>query len=211
MTKPTLVIGNKNLSSWSLRPWLAMKMAGVDFEEKQIALDRPETKDNIKAFAPFASGKVPLLLFGDVVVWESLAICEVVAETWAPQLWPRDATARAHARAISHEMHAGFSALRSSCPMNLKEDRSGNTLSPTASYDVKRIGDLWKYTRDRFGKGGKFLFGADFTIADAMYAPVVTRFTTYGIYVDDNARDYIQTIWALPAMQEWKAAALKEP
>jgi glutathione S-transferase len=213
MTKPILYIGDKNKSSWSLRPWLAMKQAGVQFDERVIALDRSDSADKIRAVAPFGSGKVPVLVDGDVVVWESLAICEYVAERWAPSLWPRDQAARAHARAIAHEMHAGFAALRQVCPMNLKyqAEWEDSTLNPIATRDIVRVTEIWRETRERWGGGGPFLFGADFTIADAMYAPVVSRFTTYSLPADDVGRAYLQTIWRLPAMQEWKAAALAEP
>jgi glutathione S-transferase len=211
MTKPLLVVGSKNVSSWSLRPWLAMKQAGVEFDEDVILLDRPTTKAEIKARSP--TGRVPVLIHEGLKVWESLAICEYVAETWAPSLWPADKAARAVARSISHEMHAGFAALRRACPMNLKEDKSGGTINPEAGGDVHRILELWKDARARFGSkdpsGGPFLFGP-FTIADAMYAPVVTRINTYGIPVTTEARQYVEVINALPAMNEWKAAALKE-
>lgn len=207
--KPTLVIGNKNTSSWSMRPWLALKVAGVAFDEKNLVLDTPEFKAEIKKF-PLAAGKVPVLVHGDVTVWESLAICDYAAETFESQLWPSDRKARAHARAISNEMHAGFAALRRSCSMNLQADRKGTTLSPDAGGDVYRVLQIWRETRERFGHGGPYLFGARFTIADAMYAPVTTRFTTYGIPADAIGQQYIDTIAALPAFQEWKQAALKE-
>ncbi len=210
MTRPTLVIGDKNKSSWSLRPWLALKLAGVDFEEKLIFLDKKDTKANIKAAAPGAAGKVPIYLDGDVVVWESLAICETVAET-CPELWPTQRAARAHARAIAHEMHAGFLSLRRSCPFDLKKHLDGQTINPEAGADVYRITRIWREARERFGSGGPYLFGARPTIADCMYAPVCARITSYGIPVDDGARAYVDAIAALPAMQEWKQAALAEP
>ena len=209
MAKPRLVLGNKNLSSWSLRPWLAMKVAGVDFDEQVFLFDTPEFKANVKRVSP--NGKVPFLVHDDVTVWESLAICEYVAETWAPSLWPADKKARAMARAVSNEMHAGFTALRKICPMDLKRKRSGDTLAPEAGGDVHRIGNLWNTCREKFGgAGGPFLFGA-FSIADAMFAPVTTRFTSYGIPADAVGQAYIEAIQALPAFQEWKAAALAEP
>jgi glutathione S-transferase len=206
-SKPLLVIGNKNLSSWSLRPWLAMRMAGVEFDEQLILLNVATTADEIRARSP--SGRVPVLLHDGIKIWESLAICEYAAETWAPQLWPENKQARAVARAVSCEMHAGFTSLRRSCPMNLKEDHAGETVSPETGSDVHRILELWKDCRTRFGKDGPYLFGR-FSIADAMFAPVVTRFTTYGIPCMGVQHDYLDTIWALPAMQEWKAAALAE-
>ena len=212
MGKPLLVVGSKHKSSWSLRPWLAMKVAGVDFEEKVVLLDRADTKALIKPHSP--TGKVPVLVHDDVTVWESLSICEYVAETWAPTLWPADKKARALARSVSNEMHAGFSALRNACSMDMQADHRGMTLSPDAGGDVHRIGQIWRTCRERFGSadnsGGPFLFGA-FTIADAMYAPVVTRFVTYGIPADSIGAAYMDAVQALPAFQEWKAAALKEP
>ena len=210
MSRPTLVIGDKNKSSWSLRPWLALKLAGVDFEEKLIFLDKKDTKANIKAAAPGAAGKVPIYLDGEVVVWESLAICETVAETH-PELWPAQRAARAHARAIAHEMHAGFLSLRTCCPFDLKKNLEGLTINPEAGADVYRVTRIWREARERFGAGGPYLFGARPSIADCMYAPVCARIITYGIPVDDAARAYVDAIGALPAMQEWKAAALAEP
>lgn len=207
MAKPLLVIGNKNTSSWSLRPWLALKQAGVDFDEEVILLNRATSGAELKARSP--SGRVPVLIHDGLKVWESLAICEYAAETWSPELWPRDKAARAWARSISNEMHAGFQALRRACPMNLTEDLAGGTVNPEAGYDVHRILEIWKEAQARFGGAGPFLFGA-FTIADAMFAPVVTRITTYGIPVSAQAQRYVDAIWALPAMQQWKAAALKE-
>lgn len=210
MSRPTLVIGDKNKSSWSLRPWLALKIGGVDFEEKQVFLDRKDTKANIKAIAPGAAGKVPIYLDGELVVWESLAICETVAEA-VPELWPAARAARAHARAIANEMHAGFVSLRRSCPFDLKKKQEGLTINPEAGADVYRITHIWRETRERFGAGGPYLFGAKPNIADCMYAPVVARITSYGIPIDEGARAYVDAIWALPAMQEWKTAALAEP
>jgi glutathione S-transferase len=210
MSRPTLVIGDKNKSSWSLRPWLALKLAGVDFEEKLVFLDKKETRAAIKAAAPGAAGKVPIYLDGEVVVWESLAICETIAET-NPELWPAQRAARAHARAISNEMHAGFLPLRRSCPFDLKKLLEGQTINPEAGADVYRITRIWRETRERFGSGGPYLFGAKPNIADCMYAPVVARITSYGIPIDEAARAYVDAIWALPAMQEWKQAALTEP
>lgn len=208
MSKPLLVIGNKNLSSWSLRPWLAMKVAGVDFDERVVMLDTPELNSELSKIAPASPRKVPVLVHDDVTLWESLAICEYAAETWAPSLWPTDKKARAHARTIAHEMHAGFLALRRACSMNLKADLKGTTLSPEAGGDVQRILQIWRECRARFGSGGPFLFGA-FTIADAMYAPVATRLTTYGIPAGDG-QDYVDAIQALPAFVEWKSAAQQE-
>jgi glutathione S-transferase len=207
MALPILVIGNKNYSSWSLRPWLALRAAGIPFEEVRIPLYRPESKAEILRYSP--SGKVPALVEGDLVSFESLAICERAAEL-APtaQLWPSDPRARAAARSIAAEMHAGFLALRSSCPCNLRA-RAVRTLSPEAAADVARVTALWKDTRDRFGGGGDFLFGR-FGIADAMYAPVVTRFRTWGIPFDPAVRAYAEAVLAFPPFLEWEAAALEE-
>jgi glutathione S-transferase len=206
MNKPLLVIGDKNLSSWSLRPWLAMKVAGVDFDEEVIFLNRPETTARIHKRS--AAGKVPVLVHDGVTIWESLAICEYVADAWAPSLWPTDSKARALARSVSHEMHAGFQALRTQCSMNLQKDAPGTVLTDDTAKNVARILELWQACRMQ-ATGGPFLFGA-FSIADAMYAPVVTRFVTYGIEVDANARAYMDAVQALPAFQEWKRAALLE-
>lgn len=207
MSKPLLVIGNKNLSSWSLRPWLALKVAGVAFDEKLLLMDTPGFKDEVQGFSPTC--KVPVLLHDGCTIWESLAICEYAAETWAPSLWPAGAKARAVARSVSHEMHAGFLALRRSCPMNLKGDFEDRTLAGDAGADVHRILQLWHDCRARFAEGGPFLFGA-FSIADAMFAPITTRFTTYGIPADEGGQRYIATIQSLPAFIEWKSAALLE-
>lgn len=207
-TRPLLVIGNKNLSSWSLRPWLAMKVAGVDFDERVLLMDTPTFKAEVGKVSP--THKVPVLVHGDVTVWESLAILEYVAETWAPSLWPADKAARAMARAVANEMHAGFVALRGACPMNLREDRRGSELPDAARADAERVLAIWRTCRARFGAGGPFLFGS-FTIADAMYAPVTTRFTTYGVPRDDVGERYIAAVQALPAFVAWKRDAVAEP
>lgn len=205
----TLVVGNKAYSSWSLRPWLALKQAGVSFAEIVIPLRQPETKAQILAHCP--SGKVPCLIDGDRVIWDSLAICEYVAELApAAGLWPADPHARAIARSVSAEMHSGFAALRNAMSMDLKIDRHGEGMTPDSAADIARIQALWADCRARFGQGGPFLFGG-FTIADAMFAPVVTRFETYGVAVDAVSRAYMDAVQALPAMQEWTAAAKAEP
>ena len=206
LSKPTLVIGDKHLSSWSLRPWLAMKVAGVDFNEVVIKLNQPDTAANIRKYSP--TGKVPVLIDGDTVVWESLAIAAHVAEVHL-SLWPNTRAARGHARSICNEMHAGFLALRVECPMNLNLKHTGTVLSDAAKRDLARITTIWTETRARFGHRGPFLFGS-FTIADAMYAPVTTRITSYGLAVDDVSRAYIEAVQSLPAFVEWKAAAALE-
>lgn len=204
-----LVIGNKNYSSWSMRPWMAMKAAGIAFEETVISLEAPDFKERILKLSP--AGKVPVLVDGDRHIWESLAIVEYLAEKF-PQagLWPADAGARAHARAIAAEMHAGFASLRRHCPMNIWRMTKRRELTPEVEADVTRIDALWADCRTRFGKGGPFLFGS-FSAADAMYAPVVSRFHTYCIDVSPIPRTYMSAVMALPAWSEWTAAARQEP
>lgn len=209
MTAPILIIGNKNYSSWSLRPWLAMKVAGLDFEEKRLPLFEPEFNDTIRQYSP--SGKVPALIDGDVTVWESLAICEYLAEKHPDaHLWPSDAGARAHARSVATEMASGFAGLRSQCPMNTR--RTVSTIMPTleTAKDVQRIHEIWSDCRERHGADGPFLFGR-FSIVDAMYAPVVSRFKSYDLTDDKSALDYMETIIRLPAMQDWYSDAADEP
>lgn len=204
-----LVIGNKNTSSWSLRPWLAMRHAGIAFEEIDIDLRVPDAKAQILECSP--SGKVPALLVGGGrVVWDSLAIIEHLAEAH-PALWPRAAAARALARSVSAEMHAGFPALREHCPMNfLAHKPKARLLKPVAA-DVRRIVAIWQDCRSGHGRGGPFLFGR-FSAADAMYAPVASRFRTYvpdlRAYGDDGtAEAYVEAIFALPEMAEWAQGA----
>lgn len=201
-----LVIGNKNYSSWSMRPWLAMKVAGIAFEETVIPLDAPDFKARVGRHS--GTGKVPVLIDGDVEVWESLAILEYLAEKH-PGLWPADAKARAHARVVANEMHAGFLPLRRHLPMNMWRPVIKRDLTPDAAANVARIDALWADCRARFGAGGPFLFGG-FTAADAMYAPVVARFDTYAVDVGPVARGYIEAVMALPAWAEWTTAACAE-
>ncbi|HUH85885.1 MAG TPA: glutathione S-transferase family protein [Stellaceae bacterium] len=204
-----IYIGNKNYSSWSLRGWLMLKHTGAGFTEEVIALDEAGTRANILRHSP--SARVPALKQGEFVVWESLAIGEYLAELFpAAQLWPKPATARAVARAASSEMHAGFATLRSHLPMNIRSSFPNRGVTPEAQADINRITALWRDCRRRFGEDGEFLFGA-FTIADAMFAPVVSRFRTYKIELDDEAQRYADAVWALPMMQEWAAAARNEP
>ncbi len=205
----TLVIGNKNYSSWSLRPWIAMKAAGIAFAETVISLEAPDFKERIVALSP--TGKVPVLIDNNVHVWESLAILEYLADKFPNAgLWPAAAAARAHARSLAAEMHAGFVPLRRHCPMNVRRPVTPRELTPEVWEDVQRIEEMWADCRARFGKGGPFLFGA-FGAADAMYAPVVSRLHTYGIEVGAAARAYMQAVMALPAWAEWAAAARQEP
>jgi glutathione S-transferase len=204
----TLILGNKNYSSWSLRPWIAMRVAGIPFTETVIPLYEPGWREQVLKFSP--AGKVPVLIDGDRRIWESLAIIEYLAEKFpgAP-LWPADAEARSHARVVASEMHAGFSALRRACPMNLWLPPKPRPQSDEVMANVARIDALWRDCRARFGKGGPFLFGT-FGAADAMYAPVVARFHNYGISVSETAQAYMDAVMALPAWAEWRAAALKE-
>ncbi len=209
MSALTLIIGNKAYSSWSLRPWLALRQAGLSFAETVIPLRQPETRAQILVHSP--SGKVPCLIDGNRVIWDSLAICEYVAELApAASLWPTDPHARAVARSVSAEMHSGFVALRNAMSMDLKVDRNGQGMTPDSAADIARVQALWADCRARFGQGGPFLFGG-FTIADAMFAPVVTRLVTYSVAVEAGTRAYMDAVLALPAMQEWTAAAKAEP
>jgi glutathione S-transferase len=204
-----LIIANKNYSSWSLRPWLAMKVAGIAFEETLISLDASDFTARVTAVS--GAGKVPVLIDGDVRIWESLAILEYLAEKFpAAALWPGDSAARAHARAIAAEMHAGFTPLRRQLPMNMWRPVLPRQLDADAKANVARIDSIWTDCRARFGAGGLFLYGA-FGAADAMYAPVVSRFHTYAVEVSVAARDYMRAVMALPAWNEWRHAALREP
>jgi glutathione S-transferase len=204
----TLVIGNKNYSSWSLRPWLVLRQAGIPFEEVRIPLYRPESTALLTAWSP--SGKVPALHDGDIRVWDSLAICEYLHERFPEhELWPADAAARAVARSVSAEMHAGFDALRQNMVMNIRGRYPGKGRTPECLVDIERILAIWTDCRARFGDGGDFLFGR-FSIADAMFAPVVLRFQTYGLALEGAARDYADAMLALPALQAWVADAEAE-
>jgi glutathione S-transferase len=204
-----LIIGNKNYSSWSFRPWIAMRVAGIAFRETVISLEATDFKERVIKMS--GAGKMPVLADGDVRVWESLAILEYLAEKFpAASLWPRDAAARGHARAISAEMHAGFVPLRRQLPMNMWRPVLPRQLDADAKPNVARIASIWTDCRARFGAGGPFLYGA-FGAADAMYAPVVSRFHTYAVEVSVAARDYMRAVMALPAWNEWRHAALREP
>jgi glutathione S-transferase len=204
-----LVIGNKNYSSWSMRPWLALRANNIDFDEVFIPLYTGDAdKQRILSFT--RSGKVPVLIDGDVTIWDSLAIIEYAAERF-PQarLWPEDRASRAHARSISAEMHSGFAALRNECGMNLHRPVGAITLSENARADIARIQQIWIECRERYGNFGPFLFGA-FGAADAMFAPVVHRFRTYAIEITPEARDYMNAMMSLPAFREWTSAGLAE-
>lgn len=203
-----LVIGNKNYSSWSMRPWIGLRAAGIPFDEEVISLYVDGSKEQILRHSP--AGKVPVLIDGDTHVWESLAILEYVADKFPDAgLWPSDPAARAHARATSTEMHSGFVPLREECGMNLWRPPAKKKLSSDALANITRIDALWSDCRARFGKGGPFLFGR-FSAADAMYAPVVGRFVTYAIDLSPAASAYVGAMTSLPAYREWKSAALRE-
>ena len=206
--KPTLVIGNKNYSSWSLRPWLALRHGGVEFDEVRLPLDTDEFYARIGDYSN--AGKVPVLLHGDVTVWDSLAICEYAAETFERAArWPADRAARAVARAACAEMHSGFSHLRREMPMNMRRHFDSFPVADKVRRDVDRIVQLWAECRERATVDGPYLFG-EFTIADAMYAPVVSRFTTYKVALPGHAAAYCEAVMAGDAMQEWVRAALEE-
>ena len=207
MEKLKLVIGNKNYSSWSFRPWLAMKVAGLDFDEVLIPLDQQDTRARILEYSP--AGKVPVLVDGDITVWESLAILEYLAEKFPEkEMWPGTIEKRAAARAISCEMHAGFMGLRDHYPVNMRKRIPNRQPTPEAQADIDRVRAIWKECLERHG--GPFLFGA-FCNADAMFAPVVSRFETYGIEVDRDCRSYMDDMLTLPAFESWWAAAEEEP
>lgn len=204
-----LILGNKNYSSWSLRPWIAMRHAGLTFAEEVIPLYESGSRERILNYSP--AGKVPILIDGDMTIWESLAILDHLAERFPKaQLWPVDPKARAHARAISAEMHAGFAPLRRHFPMNMRRARKKRELTTEVAADVRRIEEIWTDCRARFGQGGAFLFG-QFSAADAMYAPVVSRFASYDIGVGAACEAYMAAMMALPAWQEWRTAGVAEP
>jgi glutathione S-transferase len=205
-----LVIGNKNYSSWSMRPWLALRGCNIPFEEIFVPLytDDKADKDRILSFSP--AGKVPILIDGDVTVWDSLAIIEYLAERFPEAgLWPASPAERAHARSISAEMHSGFMALRNACAMNLHRPVRGIELSDDAKANVARIDDIWTECRARYGARGPFLFGK-FGAADAMFAPVVHRLRTYAVELGAEARAYMETMMAMPAFAEWTRDGLAE-
>jgi glutathione S-transferase len=205
-----LVIGNKNYSSWSMRPWLALRANDIPFEEIFIPLYTNDKADKERILSFSHSGKVPALIDGDVTIWDSLAIIEYLAERFPDaRLWPEDRASRAQARSISAEMHSGFAALRNECGMNLHRPIRALALSHDARANVARIQEIWAECHARYGKLGPFLFGA-FSGADAMFAPVVHRFLTYAIPVAPDARHYVDAMLALPAFQEWTRDGLAE-
>lgn len=206
MAKPVLVIGNKNYSSWSFRPWLVLKQIGIDFEEIRVPLFMPGYKEKILQHSP--AGRVPIYKEGNLVVWDSLAICEYLAEKES-SLWPASAEARANARAISAEMHSGFSALRNALPMNCRARGRKVQIADAVSQDIRRIQQMWCACRERHGSAGPWLFGS-FSVADAMYAPVVSRFLTYGVECDSVCKQYMDSVLSNPHVKQWFADGATE-
>ena len=203
-----LVIGNKNYSSWSMRPWVLLRQAQIPFEEVQLKFDDGGRPQDVERYSP--TRKVPVLVVDGEPVWDSLAICEAVAEMHPDkQLWPAAAEARRVARSICAEMHSGFQALRNSMPMNIRARHPGKGVNPQSLQDIERVVSIWHSCRERFGSGGAFLFGR-FGIADAYYAPVVTRFRTYAVKLPAGAQAYADAVHALPAVREWIEAARRE-
>lgn len=205
-----LIIANKLYSSWSMRPWLVMRAIGLEFQETVIPLRQPDTAERIRAYSP--SGKVPVLIDGEIRVWESLAIISYLADKFPDKpIWPDGMVARAHAKSIAMEMHGGFQPLRMACPMNLGKRFKPPVMTDDLTASVARIEEIWRTTRARFGSSGPYLFGARFTAADAMFAPVATRLDGYSIPIAPETRAYIDAIYAHPAFVAWRHAALKEP
>ena len=203
----TLVIGNKNISSWSMRPWVAAVAFNIPFTEVRLLLDQPDTATNIANYSQ--AGRVPVLLAGEMTIWDSLAICEYLAEQFPDKhLWPQDVAARAMARAITAEMHSGFAALRNDMSMNIQARLPGRGRTPGAQADIGRICEIWEECLARFGHH-EYLFG-DFSIADAFYAPVVTRFKTYGVALAPALQAYCDRVLAHPAVARWVREALAE-
>jgi glutathione S-transferase len=203
----TLIIGNKNYSSWSMRPWVAMTAAGIPFQEVRVLLDRDDTADRIAEYS--GGGRVPVLLAGPMTIWDSLAICEYLAEQFPDaHMWPQDVAARAMARSICAEMHSGFTGLRTAMSMNIKANFPGRGRTPESQADIGRISEIWEECLSRFGHH-QFLFG-DFSIADAFYAPVVTRFRTYGVSLAPALNAYCERVLAHPAVARWISEALAE-
>ena len=204
----TLVVGNKNYSSWSLRPWLFLKYMGIPFQEIRIALYTETSVAQIKAYSP--SAKVPVLHDGDLIIWDSIAICEYVNEKYlAGRGLPQDISIRAVARSVNAEMHAGFLAMRKEIPMNLRRQIPDLALSDEAQQDIDRICEIWRTCRTRYGHLGPWLFG-EFSISDAMFAPVACRFDTYNIAIGSIEQDYSHALLQLPALQAWQQAAQRE-
>lgn len=206
MSHTKLIIANKKYSSWSMRPWLAMKVAGIEFEEELSPFDHSTNHEHFWKFSP--TKKVPVLIHDGLTVWDSLAMLEYIAELYPEKnLWPKDQKQRAHARAISHEMHSGFAAMRGECPMNMNRIPGAIALSDEAKADIKRIETIWAGCLDQYD--GPYLFG-EFSIADAMYAPVVNRIDVYQLSNTPAVQQYSQTISRLPAWQQWEAEGKAE-
>lgn len=204
----TLVIANQNYSSWSMRPWVLMRQLGIPFDEVKLRFNSPEWERDIARWSP--SRLVPVLWRGEQQVWDTLAIMETLAEWYPDQgVWPADPAARAFARSASAEMHSGFRDLRSSMPMNIRSSHPGKGMTPATRANIERIEELWAAARERYGRGGPFLCGA-FSALDAMYAPVVMRFATYGVPVADEAARYCEAMRAAPGVRAWVQAALQE-
>jgi glutathione S-transferase len=203
----TLIIANRNYSSWSLRAWLFAKHVGVQFDEIVIRLDTPGTREQIDRYGP--SGRLPVLQHGELRVWDSLAICEYLAEVCGKG-WPQAREARAVARSVCAEIHSGFTTLRSLWPMNARARNRRTAVTAALEADIERVDEIWNDCRGRFGGAGAWLFG-EFTVADAMYAPVVLRFNTYGAHISPTARWYMATVLEDDALQEWLQAAKQEP
>jgi glutathione S-transferase len=203
----TLVIGNKNYSSWSMRPWVAMTAFGIPFHEVRVLLDQPDTAVKIAKYS--ASGRVPVLLAGEMQIWDSLAICEYLAEQFPEKnMWPEDVAARAMARSVSAEMHSSFAGIRSAMSMNIRMRFPGKGRTPGAQADIGRISEIWEECLARYGHQ-HFLFG-DFSIADAFFAPVVMRFETYGVMVAPALQAYCDRVRAHPAVAQWVQEAVAE-
>jgi len=196
-----LVIGNKKYSSWSLRPWLLLKQLGIPFEEIKIPLYQQNSKSQLLKYSP--SGKVPAFSAEELTVWDSMAICETLAELYPDKnCWPKDLKLRSIARAVSYEMHSGFFEIRNQLPMNCKTSKVFENIDLALQADIDRISEIWRECRNRYSETGDFLFG-EFSIADAMFAPIVLRFNSYGIKVGEVERQYMDRILALPSIQLW--------
>ncbi|MFH1603961.1 MAG: glutathione S-transferase family protein [Pseudomonadota bacterium] len=208
MKRLELAIANKNYSSWSMRPWVLLTQAGIAFEEIQLKFTDAGKVTGVEPYSP--TRQVPVLIIDGEPVWDSLAICEAAAELFRDRrLWPDDARARQVARSICAEMHGGFRNLRRAMPMNIRASHPGKGMSPEVQKDIDRVVEIWQTCRARFGKNGDLLFG-QFSVADAYYAPVATRFLTYAVSLPPAAQRYADTLLALPAVREWMAQALRE-
>ena len=207
MSPLTLVVGSRNYSAWSLRAWMVLRHLGLEFTEQQIPLDTPEFESEIGKFSP--TRRVPVLVHGDLIVWESIAICEYASELAGGRGWPAEPALRAIARALTSEMHAGFSALRNACPMNARATGRRVPMTPALAQDLKRIDAIWSGCRRDHGERGPWLFGG-FSIADAMFAPVALRFRTYGLPLSSLATRYYDTMLADPHLLEWIADSCRD-